>query len=195
MIVQIILYGQTPPAPIFKLKFFTNFLPKEDDFFNYFFSWQIFGGYLFIFYFQIRLKANSAKKQMKSVNDSKIRFTLVTILGQAGRAMFTSFRRRRPSITLLGRSGCVCLTLASKGHPKHIKAGGAAFTSFRRRRVTQNTFRPVRLRLPHSGVDGHQDHIWDGRAVSISLRCRRVTQNSFRLVGLFLPHSGVESHQ
>jgi hypothetical protein len=86
--------------------------------------------------------------------------------------VFISFRRRKSPITLLGRSGCVYLTPASKGHIKHIKAGGAAFTSFWRRRVTQNTFRPVRLRLPHSGVTATK--ITSGPA------------------GLYLSHSGVE---
>jgi hypothetical protein len=82
---------------------------------------------------------------MKSVNDSKIRFTLVTILGhpdhfQAGWVFFEPFRRQKPPRTHLSRSGCIFLIPASN--------------------VTQTTFRPVGLTIFHSGVKGHPDHFW-----------------------------------
>jgi hypothetical protein len=109
--------------------------------------------------------------------------------------VFTLSRRRRPPITLLGRSGCVYLIPASKSYLDHFWAGRAVSNSFRRRRVTQNTFRPVGLRLPHSGVEGHRYHFSAGRAVSISLRRQRVTQNTLRPVRLCLPHSGIDGHQ
>jgi hypothetical protein len=110
-----------------------------------------------IFYFQIRFQAISAKKQMKSVNDSKIRFTLVTILGhsdhfQAGWVFIKPFRRQKPPRTHLSRSGCIFLIPASN--------------------VSQTTFRSVGLTIFHSGVKGHPDHFWAGRAVSFSFRRR-----------------------
>jgi hypothetical protein len=90
----------------------------------------------------------------------------------AGRAAFTSFRRRRPPRPLLGRSGCAYLIPASKSYQDRFGAGRAVCISLQRRRVTKNTFRPVGLRLPHSGVDGHQDHFWAGQAVCFSFRRR-----------------------
>jgi hypothetical protein len=89
----------------------------------------------------------------------------------AGRAEPISFRCRRPPRPLLGRSGCVYLTPASKGHPKHIKAGEAPFTTFRRRRP------PITL-LGRSGCvyltpasKGHPKHIKAGEALFTTFQC------------------------
>jgi hypothetical protein len=78
--------------------------------------------------FKLNLKQILQKKPMKLVIDSKILFSLVTILR-------------------LLHSGV-------EGHQKHFWAGWAISISLRRRRVTQNTFRPVWLRFNHSGVEG-----------------------------------------